>query len=151
MFGDEILSVSASTSTLNGQVPLTPQPTAQTLADILATEFPPMRWAIPGLLPEGCVIVGGKKGSGKSMLVLNIAMAVATGGIALGHYPVEAGDVLYFDLEGNGRRLKKRAQQMRPDIAGETPLTRFTAKFEAQQIDRGLVQEIRAWRQTHPA
>jgi hypothetical protein len=89
----------------------------KTLADILHAEFPPMRWAIPELLPEGCMLLGGRPKAGKSLLVLNIALAVATGGTALSQYSVEAGDVLYYDLEGNERRLQKRAIQM---LSGNT-------------------------------
>jgi len=151
MAEQEITGLSAPQTTLNGQVPSTTQLAGQILEDILATEYPPMRWAIPGLLPEGCVIVGGKKGSGKSMLVLNIAMAVAAGGYTLGGIVrIPAGDVLFFDLEGNERRLQKRAQQMRPEIAGETPFTRFTVYFDAPRIAQGLEQKIKTWHDTHP-
>jgi RecA-family ATPase len=134
---------------MNGQIPHTAQPAEQTMADILVTDYPPMKWTIPGLLPEGCVLLGGKKGSGKSMLVLNIALAVAMGGRALEHTTVEAGDVLYYDLEGNPRRLQKRAQQMLPAIGEGTP-TRITVKFNAPLINQGLTQGITAWRSQHP-
>jgi len=109
-----------------------------------------MRWAIPELLPEGCILLGGRPKMGKSMLALNIAIAVATGGTALGHYQVEAGDVLYYDLEGNRRRLQTRARKMLPAVGEGALQTRLIVKFIAPQIDSGLQEEIRAWRNTHP-
>ena len=140
----------ASQQAAEGQAQTAARPPLETLADILATEFPPMRWAIPELLPEGCILLGGRPKMGKSMLALNIAIAVATGGTALGHYQVEAGDVLYYDLEGNRRRLQTRARKMLPAVGEGALPTRLIVKFIAPQIDSGLQEEIRAWRNTHP-
>lgn len=135
----------------NGQAPhMTQVPAERSLADIVMTEYPEMRWAIPELVPEGCTLVGGRPKAGKSLFVLNLAIAVAIGGIALCQYQVPPGDVLYYDLEGNERRLKKRAMQM---LAGHTeglPLSRFTPRFTAPAIGQGLEQAIKRWRDQHP-
>src|SRR3712207_6932590 len=52
------------------------------------------RYIVPGYIVEGLTLLGGKPKLGKSWLLLGIAIAVATGGVALGGVPVEAGDVL---------------------------------------------------------
>jgi RecA-family ATPase len=83
-----------------------------TVAELLETEFPEQRWAIPGILPEGLSIIGGKPKMGKSILAGNISLSVATGGKALGCVDVERGGVLYLALEDTGRRLKSRIKQM---------------------------------------
>lgn len=77
---------------------------------ILTTDWPEPTWAIPELLPAGLTILAGRPKIGKSWLALQIALAVASGGIALGRR-VERGPVLYLALEDNPARLKSRMQR----------------------------------------
>jgi hypothetical protein len=84
-----------------------PPATLMTADTILATEWGEPRWAIPGLLPAGLTILAGKPKIGKSWLALQIALSVASGGVALG-VKVEAGPVWYIALEDTQRRLKSR-------------------------------------------
>ena len=81
-----------------------------TADEILTTDWPEPVWAIPGLLPAGLTILAGKPKVGKSWLALQIAQAVAAGGVALGER-VERGPVLYLALEDPGARLKERMQK----------------------------------------
>jgi len=74
--------------------------------------FPKPRWAVPDILPEGCNILAGKPKTGKSMMCLNLAIAVATGGLAFGKIPVEKGGVLYLAMEDSERRLQERLTTM---------------------------------------
>src|SRR5436190_18994108 len=67
--------------------------------DLLRKVLPPVKWAVPNLLPEGLTILGGKPKMGKSWLALCLALAIARAGLALGTTWVEAGDVLYLALE----------------------------------------------------
>lgn len=77
-------------------------------ADIILTQdFPEPEWVVPGLLPVGMTYLAGKPKIGKSWLALQLAQAVASGGIFLGQR-VEPGRVLYLALEDSPRRLKKR-------------------------------------------
>ena len=80
------------------------QPIAAT--ELWGKTFPAVRWAVPGLLPEGVTLLAGSPKIGKSWLALGIAVAVATGGIALGTIPVDPGEVLYLALEDTQRRLQ---------------------------------------------
>jgi hypothetical protein len=74
---------------------------------LLQMEFPDPVWCVPDLLPEGLSILGGKPKIGKSWLALNLAVAVASGGVALSER-VEPGPVMYLALEDTPRRLKSR-------------------------------------------
>jgi AAA domain len=47
----------------NGRIPET-----VTAADLMATELPPVRWVVPGMLPEGVPLLAGKPKLGKSWL-----------------------------------------------------------------------------------
>lgn len=79
---------------------------------ILTTEWPDPVWAVPNLLPSGLTILAGRPKVGKSWMALQIALAVAAGGIALGER-VKAGPVLYLALEDPPRRLKGRMEALR--------------------------------------
>ena len=90
---------------LNGQ-----PPTAEdiiTATDVLHMVFPAIRWAVPNLLPEGLTILAGRPKSKKSFLTLQLALAVATGGMSLGEQ-VEQGKALICAFEDGYRRLKDR-------------------------------------------
>jgi len=79
-----------------------------TAADLMATDFPEPRWAVPGLIAEGLNLLVGSPKLGKSWLCLGLAVAIASGGKALGKIDVEQGPVLYAALEDNPRRLQNR-------------------------------------------
>jgi hypothetical protein len=83
-----------------------------TADDILTTEWPELIWVVPGILPSGLTILGGKSKVGKSWLCLQIAAAVGAGGMALG-VQVEPGPVLYLALEDIGSELQERMQAQR--------------------------------------
>lgn len=77
-------------------------------------DFPEPKWAIPDILPEGLSILAGKPKQGKSVLALNICVAVALGDKALGEIDVEKGSAIYLALEDTERRLQIRLKKMMP-------------------------------------
>jgi len=77
---------------------------------ILTTDWPEPKWAVPDLIPTGLCILGGAPKVGKSMLALQLTLAVASGGIFLGR-KVEPGPTLYFALEDPPRRLQVRMRK----------------------------------------
>ncbi len=83
---------------------------------LLTTHFPEMRWAVPGILPEGLTILAGRPKLGKSWLALQIANAVGSGGKVFDK-EVQKARVLYMALEDVERRLQSRlkAQHARED------------------------------------
>lgn len=81
-----------------------------TLADLQYKSFPPLRWIIEDILPEGVTLVAAKPKSKKSWLALGLALAIAMGGKALGRLNVMQGGVLFLDLEGNERRIQSRVR-----------------------------------------
>jgi len=46
--------------------------------------FPPIRWIVPDVLPEGATILAGRPKLGKSWMALDMALAVARGAYCLG-------------------------------------------------------------------
>src|SRR5260370_29389247 len=82
------------------------------LASLVEETFEPMTWAVEGLVPEGCILFAGKPKLGKSWFVFQLALAVASGDSAFGHFPTERADVLYLALEDTCRRLQSRAKRL---------------------------------------
>lgn len=110
-----------------------------------AQDFPPLAWVVPDLLPEGfSLLVGGPK-IGKSWLSLDVALAVATGGCALGNLPVASRPVLLLALEDGDRRLQDRAREL---LAGD-PIP--AALHYMTRIQPGtVVATIEEWLDTLP-
>jgi hypothetical protein len=73
-------------------------------------EFAPLRYHVPGILPEGLSVLAGAPKVGKSWLVLAWALAVASGGRALGALGCEQRHVMYFALEDGDRRMQDRCR-----------------------------------------
>lgn len=107
-------------------------------------EFPPIRFIVPGYVPEGCTILAGRPKLGKSWLALDMALAVAKGSECLG-VSCDPGAVLYLALEDNQRRLQSRLQKLSP-AREETPWPRaLNLATEWKRHDAGGLEDIRSW------
>lgn len=120
-------------------------PRIKTAADLLSRDFAPVRWLIPGLLPEGLMLLAARPKVGKSWLALDVAIACATGGQVFGR-PVERGDVLYLALEDNDRRMHSRLSKLGATGAGLGDLAYAT------EWPRGAegAHAIHEWINAHP-
>jgi hypothetical protein len=121
-------------------------PKTLTAAELLGLELPPIRWSVQGLLPEGVTLLAGKPKLGKSWMGLDIAIAISTGGVALGTRQVEMGDVLYMAFEDNYRRLRKRLEKL---LTGEAP-ERLHIVTEWPRMDEGGAEALERWLEAHP-
>lgn len=79
--------------------------------------FPPLRYHLPGVIPEGSTLLVGPPKIGKSWFVLALALAASTGGRALG-LEVDARPTLYLALEDGHRRMQDRCRV----LLGEAPI-----------------------------
>lgn len=78
--------------------------------------FPPLRWAVPGIIPQGMGLFTGPPKAGKSWAALGIALAVSTGGAALGNVPTgQPRPVLLLALEDGEQRLQSRCRHLLED------------------------------------
>jgi RecA-family ATPase len=114
-----------------------------TASDLLQQDFPDPKWAVPELLPEGLTLLAGKPKTGKSWWALNVALAVATGGLALGRIRCEPGRVLYLALEDSPRRLKQRVDAL---LRGTRPegLDRLELATSWPTLDQGGLERLEA-------
>ena len=109
--------------------------------------MPPVRWVVPGLLPEGVTLLAGKPKLGKSWLALGVAVAVASGGVALGTRPVERGEVLYLALEDNRRTLQKRLGKV---LDGGPVPEGLQFATDWARMDEGGAETLDDWLAVHP-
>ncbi len=116
-------------------------------SELLGMELPPVKWAVPGVLPEGVTVLGGKPKIGKSWVGLGLCIAVASGGYALGKIPVEKGRALYLGLEDNQRRFQRRLKKMLPDGNAPKDLELCT---EWPRQDEGGVVALQRWIDKRP-
>jgi AAA domain len=119
-----------------------------TAADLQWMEFPPLQFIIPGYLVEGLTILVGKPKRGKSWMALDWVLAVAHGGYAFGTIQCDEGDCLYMALEDSQRRMKRRIKQLLPHADEWSP--RLTLCHKMKRLDRGGLDEVRAWASSVP-
>ena len=83
--------------------------------DLMTDTIPAPRPIVEGLLHEGMLLFGGKSKRGKSWLMLDLALSVATGNPVWRHFEVrEPQPVLYIALEDSRARIQRRLQEIRP-------------------------------------
>lgn len=110
-------------------------------SDLLAIDFPEPNWIVPGMLPEGLAMFGGRPKARKSFLVLQMCMARATGGMFLGQR-LEAGPVVYFALEDGPRRLAKRLR----DLSCPRAVEGLDFQVTMPRLDKGGLDHLKATR-----
>lgn len=77
-------------------------------SDFADLAVPSRKWLVRGLVPSGTVtLLGGDGGTGKSLVALQLAGAVATGRAWLG-LPVERGRALFLSAEDDAEELHRR-------------------------------------------
>ena len=111
--------------------------------------FPPIKWAVPGFLPEGLSILAGGPKVGKSILALHLSVGVAIGGCVLGKIDVQKGEVLYLALEDTQRRIQDRING--GELAGEdnVNLSGLDIITEIPRQNLGGTLFIEWWLTTH--
>lgn len=115
---------------------------------LMSKEFEPIRWTVPGYVPEGFSVLAGRQKLGKTWLAMDIAIAVATGGCAMGAIEVEKGNVLYLDLENGERRIQRRIATLFP---GKLPdLSALEWATETPMLDNGFIDALDDWRLSVP-
>lgn len=114
-----------------------------TAHDLRKMDFPPIRFAIPGYVPEGLTLLCGKPKIGKSWMSLDFAMAIGKGENALGSIPCGQGTVLYCALEDNKRRLQRRMRHRYGDESTWPKPFHFTTRMN--RMNEGGLDDLRDW------
>ena len=114
--------------------------------DLLAATIPAPRPIVDGLLHEGMLLFGGKSKRGKSWLMLDLALAVATGSPVWRSFPTrEPQPVLYLALEDGRGRVQRRLRAIRPGI--ETA-GRLQLLYDFPLLNDGGIERLRHYIET---
>lgn len=106
---------------------------------LMATEFPPLKYVVPGIIPEGLSVLVAAPKVGKSWLVLALAINLSTGTKALGAVEVgSARPVLYLALEDGKARLQNRLRHMNVEVSRRLE---FSVNLNGQDV----VEVITEW------
>ena len=119
-----------------------------TAKELLGHEFPEIKYAVPGIIAEGLNLLAGAPKLGKSWLALNVAAAVAYGGIALDKVPVDQGEALYLALEDPPRRLRRRLEMT---LNGDGPPEGLYFETAWPRLLEGGCELLSDWLDEHPA
>jgi hypothetical protein len=94
-------------------LPAAPEPLKShwTLEELAAAEFPEPDGPVPGIIPNGLTVLGGRPKRGKSWLMLQAGCSLGVGGMFLDHQ-LKLKKVLYYALEDRPRRLKERTARL---------------------------------------
>jgi hypothetical protein len=124
-------------------------PVIRTAADLQTLKFAPIKYIVPDLIVEGCVLVAGRPKVCKSWLALDIGIAVAASRYCLGDRKCEEGSVLYLALEDGHRRMQSRMTKLLPKSCGKWP-DKFHYATQWPRADQGGVEKIEKWCDEHP-
>jgi RecA-family ATPase len=116
-------------------------------ADLMALDLPAVAAVVQGLLYVGVTLFAGKPKMGKSWMMLALALAVATGSMALGNMPVQQGEVLYLALEDNRRRLQGRIKKL---LAGQDVPAGLHLASSCPRLDEGGLEALDDYLGQHP-
>lgn len=113
---------------------------------LMAHEFTPPKWAVPGILSEGVNLLAGPPKVGKSWLSLGLALDVAAGGQALKSIDTEPGPMLFLALEDTPRRLQTRMGKL---LGNKPAPPGLMLAVESPALPAGGDQAIAGWLERH--
>lgn len=109
-------------------------------------DFPELRFAVEGLIPEGLTLLIGPPKAGKSWLALALLLAVASGGVALGVIKTPARRVLYLALEDGDRRMQNRCYAL---LGPGGPIPAEFA-YQTRVLPGAVLPTMTAWLRRQP-
>jgi hypothetical protein len=116
------------------------------VGDLMSLAFPSLQWAIQDVLPEGAAVLAAAPKIGKSWLVDDWALAIASGGLAMNSVKVEQGQVLLLPLEDSPRRLQSR---LRTILRGRDAPQALDIAFDWPRFGSGFEDRVHEWIAAH--
>lgn len=119
-----------------------------TLDELIAANLGEPDWFADNLLARGLCLVWAEPKAGKSLLVQNLCLALATGQKAWGMFPVKRSrGVLYLDLEQDEVSARKRWELALNDYP---PPENLRLAFKWNKADRGGMDDLRSFLNANP-
>ena len=114
--------------------------------ELAAQPFLPPAFIVDNLLPMGLSVLGGASKTGRSWLMLWLAMRVSQG-LPVWDRPTKQCDVLYLCLEDSFARIQRRMYQ----LSEEEPLPSLRFAVLCEKLREGLEEQITSHLRTYPA
>ena len=108
--------------------------------NLFETEFAPINWVVPDLLPSGLSVLASRPKVGKSWFALGLAKAVANGLNFLDR-PTIRGDVLYCAFEDSQRRVNNRLKMLH--FSSNMHFPQFI--FDSEDLLKGFEEQLIDW------
>lgn len=125
-----------------------PLSTFTSVKKVMENDYPAIKWAVEGIIPEGLTILAGRPKFGKSWLMLGLSYAIATGGQAWSFGETQKGTVHYLALEDSERRIKDRILNMEGYF--DTYPDNLFIYTDFPRIGEGFVREVGRILVEHP-
>lgn len=109
------------------------------LADLVERPLPEPRWIIEGLVPEGITMLAGKPKTGKTWMLLQLALAVANGHAALGQWQARRGGVLYIGSDDTHHSMYYRVFRL---LQGQAAPRNFTWYDQWSHLQQGGLADL---------
>lgn len=119
----------------------------QSTTHLMNTAYPPLRWAVDGIIPEGVTVFAAPWKAGKSRVILDCLIGVTTGSEALGGVHCEPGPALYIALEDSPRRAQDRVRMTRGDRPAPVELY---WSYDMATVDKGGLGDIEQFLDDYP-
>lgn len=108
--------------------------------------FPPVSYLVDGLLPQGTSLLSAASKIGKSWLVLDMGLKIASGSPFWGKKTTKVG-VLYFALEDSYSRLQKRMDKL---LRGAEAPEGFYYAIDALTMDNNFLGCVKKYLEDDP-
>jgi len=117
-------------------------------SELQAMTIDPVQYTVPGLIPHGVTILAAKPKTGKSWLLLDVCIAVATPRFTLGELKPCEGEVLNLALEDSKRRLQGRMDKLLSPFKADWP-KRLHFATEWKRLHEGGLDDLKRWCDHH--
>jgi len=115
-------------------------------AELQKRELKSTRWIVHEILPEGLAILCAPSKYGKSWMMMQLCLAIATGRPFL-ERKTEQSDCAYYSLEDSLRRFKSRLNKQ---MNGASAPRGFMGAVECRTMANGLFEELTELLETYP-
>ncbi len=113
-----------------------------TAKELMKLDIPPITWVVPNLIPAGLTLIAGKPKAGKSILALNIGIAVSTGRELFGQINTNQCGVVYLALEDSEVRLQDRIDMISGYYDSIVNSDDFKTSLDIQRYDLGGLEYL---------
>lgn len=121
--------------------------TTITAEELMALDLPPLKMIIGDAVPAGLLLLAGDPKAGKTLLLQDLAISVATGSPAWGSLPVAGGDVLYVANEGGQHSFRDRLATM---LDGNPAPPNLDLAFSSEGLGGALEAQLSEWLDARP-